>query len=70
MASPVVSHPLVQPLARPEETPECESSTCHGISVHDPVYHHDLWWNWVGLLGLAVLVLGAVGFMVGRIIAM
>ncbi|WP_042434719.1 hypothetical protein [Streptacidiphilus anmyonensis] len=70
MSGPVAELPSVHSLSRPEETPECESSTCHGISIHDPVYHHDVWWNWVGLFGLAVLVLGAVGFMVGRIVAL
>ncbi|MBF9069132.1 hypothetical protein [Streptacidiphilus fuscans] len=62
--------PPAQPLVRPEETPECESSTCHGISIHDPVYHHDMWWTWVGLIGLTVLVLPTVGFVIGRIFAL
>lgn len=70
MSEPAATSSKVQPLARHEETPECESSTCLGISYHDPVYHHDVWWNWVGLFGLAVLVLGTVGFMIGRIIAL
>ncbi|MFC1420896.1 hypothetical protein [Streptacidiphilus cavernicola] len=70
MSGGIARTPLVQPLAQPEETPECESSTCHGISVHDPVYQHDVWWNWVGLLGVAFFTLGAVGFMIGRVVAM
>jgi hypothetical protein len=66
MLTKLQPHPLVQP----EETPECESSTGLGISYHDPVYHHDVWWNWIGLFGVAVLTLSAAGFMIGRVVAM
>jgi hypothetical protein len=52
----------------PTETPECESSTCAGISVHDPVHAHDDWWNWVGLASIVLITLFAAGFMVARVL--
>ncbi|QMU77156.1 hypothetical protein GXW83_17010 [Streptacidiphilus sp. PB12-B1b] len=53
---------------RPQETPECESSTCAGISVHDPVYEHDSWWNWIGVGAVALIAVFAAGFMIARIV--
>jgi hypothetical protein len=70
MSEPAETLYTVQTLSPHEETPECESSTCLGISFHDPVYHHDVWWNWVGLFAAAVMLLSVAGFMIGRILAL
>ncbi len=66
------SHGVAFPAVRstgpaPTETPEGESSTCAGISRHDPVYAHDDWWNWVGLTAIALITVFAAGFMIARI---
>jgi hypothetical protein len=55
----------VPPGQQPTETPECESSTGHSISTHDPVYAHDQWWNWVGLTTVALAAIIGAGFMIG-----
>ncbi|AUG75878.1 hypothetical protein CFP65_0959 [Kitasatospora sp. MMS16-BH015] len=57
---PVPDHP-------PIETPECESSTGHGISTPESVELHTAWPGWIPLLVIAVMVVSCVGFAVGRI---
>ncbi len=67
---------LDRPLAPPErpvpaypptETPECEASTCAGISTPEAPELHTAWPGWVPLLVIAVLVVGCVGFAIARI---
>ncbi|KJK59320.1 hypothetical protein [Saccharothrix sp. ST-888] len=53
----------------PTETPECEASTCHGISTAERVELHDAWPGWFPLLIITVMVVCAVGFMIGRILS-
>ncbi|MEU6232098.1 DUF6480 family protein [Kitasatospora sp. NPDC047058] len=55
------------PVSLPTETPECEASTCSGISTPEPVELHNAWPSWIPLLVIAVLVVCCVGFAVGRI---
>lgn len=57
------------PSPQPTETPEGEGSTCAGISLPEPVELHDAWPGWVPLLLIALLVVGVLGFAIGRILA-
>ncbi|MCX5215086.1 hypothetical protein OG689_38495 [Kitasatospora sp. NBC_00240] len=61
--------PPTPPAARPAptETPECEASTCAGISTPESVELHNAWPGWVPLLLIALMVLSCLGFAVGRI---
>jgi hypothetical protein len=70
-SAPVTAGPAarVVGLSAPTETPECESSTGHGISTPEAVELHTAWPGWAPMLVIAVLVLCTVGFMVGRILA-
>ncbi|MFG2820879.1 hypothetical protein ACGFX4_15805 [Kitasatospora sp. NPDC048365] len=54
-------------LRTPEETPECEGSTSHGISVPEPVELRTAWPSWIPLLAIGLLVLSFVGFAVARV---
>ncbi|WP_431683728.1 DUF6480 family protein [Kitasatospora sp. KL5] len=51
----------------PTETPECEASTCAGISVPESTELHTAWPGWIPLLVIAVMVVSCLGFLVGRI---
>ncbi|WP_327071094.1 DUF6480 family protein [Kitasatospora sp. NBC_01302] len=53
--------------AQPAETPECEASTCAGISTPEAVELHDAWPGWIPLLVIAAMVVSCAGFAVGRI---
>ncbi|MEU5386668.1 DUF6480 family protein [Kitasatospora cineracea] len=53
----------------PVETPECESSTTHGISTPEAVELHTAWPGWIPLLVIMVMVVCCIGFAVGRIFA-
>ncbi|MFF7590467.1 DUF6480 family protein [Kitasatospora purpeofusca] len=55
------------PANPPTETPECEASTCSGISTPEPVELHNAWPSWIPLLVIAVMVVCCAGFAVGRI---
>ncbi|WP_030276299.1 DUF6480 family protein [Streptomyces sp. NRRL B-24484] len=57
------------PAVPPTETPECEASTCHGISLPEPVELHDAWPGWIPIALIAVLVIACAGFAVARIAA-
>ncbi|MEW1913338.1 hypothetical protein AB0442_33780 [Kitasatospora sp. NPDC085895] len=57
------------PSVPPTETPECEASTCHGISLPEPVELHDAWPGWIPIALIAVLVIACAGFAVARIAA-
>ncbi|MEU9126965.1 hypothetical protein AB0D08_02415 [Kitasatospora sp. NPDC048540] len=69
MAATVPPSVPVLPAARPvpTETPECEASTCAGISTPESVELHTAWPGWIPLLVIAVLVVSCLGFAVGRI---
>ncbi|MEV4614933.1 hypothetical protein AB0K43_20390 [Kitasatospora sp. NPDC049258] len=54
--------------AQPIETPECEASTCAGISTPEAPELHTAWPGWVPLLVIATMVISCVGFAVGRIL--
>ncbi|OKI29142.1 hypothetical protein A6A07_23370 [Streptomyces sp. CB03911] len=56
------------PVRRPAETPECEASTCAGISTPESVELHTAWPGWIPLLVIGVMVVCCVGFAVGRIV--
>ncbi|GAA2805938.1 hypothetical protein GCM10010505_35470 [Kitasatospora aburaviensis] len=60
-------HERAVPVSPPTETPECESSTCAGISTPESVELHTAWPGWIPLVVIAVLVVCCVGFAVGRI---
>ncbi|MFJ1753549.1 hypothetical protein [Kitasatospora sp. NPDC088134] len=67
-----VSRPLPVPAevighSAPTATPECESSTTHGISTPEAVELHSAWPGWAPLLVITLMVVSAVGFAVGRI---
>ncbi|MFB9370836.1 DUF6480 family protein [Kitasatospora albolonga] len=51
----------------PAETPECEASTCHAISVPEPVELHDAWPGWIPLTLILVMALAVAAFAVGRV---
>ncbi|MGV9264909.1 DUF6480 family protein [Kitasatospora sp. NPDC003701] len=51
----------------PTETPECEASTCAGISTPESAELHTAWPGWIPLLVIAVLVISCLGFAIGRI---
>ncbi|MEV4561588.1 hypothetical protein AB0K51_32035 [Kitasatospora sp. NPDC049285] len=51
----------------PTETPECESSTTHGISIPEPVELHNAWPSWIPLLAIGLVVVSFTGFAVARI---
>ncbi|MFC8447492.1 DUF6480 family protein [Kitasatospora sp. NPDC057223] len=55
---------------KPTETPECEGSTCAGISTAERVELHTAWPGWIPLLLIGVLVFCSAGFMVGRILGL
>ncbi|PYC64802.1 hypothetical protein C7C46_32805 [Streptomyces tateyamensis] len=55
------------PASPPTQTPECESSTCSGISTPESVELRTAWPGWIPLLVIAVMALSLVGFAVGRI---
>ncbi|MCU7826242.1 DUF6480 family protein [Kitasatospora sp. DSM 101779] len=57
------------PAVPPTETPECEASTCHGISLPEPVELHDAWPGLIPIALIAVLVIACAGFAVARIAA-
>ncbi|MFD9130146.1 hypothetical protein [Kitasatospora sp. NPDC059571] len=61
--------PRIIGTAPPTETPECESSTGHGISIPEAVELRTAWPGWAPVLAIAVMVLCTVGFMVARIAA-
>ncbi|MFF9641717.1 DUF6480 family protein [Kitasatospora aureofaciens] len=63
----IPAHERPVPATPPTETPECESSTCSGISTPESVELHTAWPGWIPLLVIAVMVLCCVGFAVGRI---
>jgi hypothetical protein len=52
----------------PTETPECESSTCLGISTRNPTFAHDQWWTWAGLTAVGLIAFFTAGFMIARIL--
>ncbi|MFC8722141.1 DUF6480 family protein [Kitasatospora sp. NPDC057198] len=69
-----VSHSVAAPArlpghSAPVETPECEASTTHGISVPESAELHTAWPGWIPLLAIMVMVVCCVGFAVGRIFA-
>ncbi|WP_354637927.1 DUF6480 family protein [Kitasatospora camelliae] len=51
----------------PTETPEGEASTCHGISIPEPVELRRPWPAWIPLLVIALLVISVAVFAVARI---
>lgn len=51
----------------PTETPECESSTCHGISIPEADELRTAWPSWIPLLAIGLLAVGFAGFAVARI---
>ncbi|MFJ9948282.1 hypothetical protein [Kitasatospora sp. NPDC091207] len=55
------------PVTAPAETPECEGSTCAGISTPESLELRTAWPGWIPLLVIAALVVSCVGFAVGRI---
>ncbi|WP_329492387.1 DUF6480 family protein [Kitasatospora sp. NBC_01246] len=61
------AHERPVPASPPTETPECESSTCAGISTPESTELHTAWPGWIPLLVITVLVVCCVGFAVGRI---
>ncbi|MBP0450729.1 hypothetical protein J5Y04_14420 [Kitasatospora sp. RG8] len=67
----VDQQPLVRerpvPAGPPAETPECEASTCAGISTPESVELHTAWPGWIPLMVIVVMVVSCVGFAVGRI---
>ncbi|WP_406195279.1 hypothetical protein OH807_07120 [Kitasatospora sp. NBC_01560] len=64
-AAAAVRPPASRP--KPTETPECEASTCAGISTPEAPELHTAWPGWLPLLVIGVLVVSCVGFAVGRI---
>ncbi|MFE0459216.1 hypothetical protein ACFW1A_08125 [Kitasatospora sp. NPDC058965] len=55
------------PAPTPTETPECEASTCHGISIPESVELHTAWPSWIPLAVIALMVVSCAGFAVARI---
>jgi hypothetical protein len=51
----------------PTETPECEASTCHAISVPETVELHTAWPGWIPLSVIIAMAFAFVAFAVGRI---
>ncbi|RKE23493.1 hypothetical protein [Streptomyces sp. TLI_171] len=68
--TPAPSNPVPAAPERPlpTETPECEASTSHGISIPEPVELRTAWPSWIPLLVIGIVAASFLGFAVARIL--
>ncbi|GAA3049931.1 hypothetical protein GCM10020229_71780 [Kitasatospora albolonga] len=62
---PVTPKPALGPV--PTETPECEASTTHAISVPERVELHDAWPGWIPVAVILLMALTLAAFAIGRV---